>query len=287
LQRRRPGKILQPNAFQAPRNARDIIPLVSGTHSAPRWRQVIADAVLRLRSGIHARDLRRLAVLYGTDKGTVHDYMGQYQRHFESLRLRKMNILEIGVGGYANSGIGGASLRMWKAYFPNASIHGIDLHDKRAFEEPRIHIFQGDQSNPAFLLDTYRKIGSLDIVIDDGSHINHHVVTSFRVLFPLLNVPGLYAIEDTQTSYWREFGGDANLDNPATTMNYFKGLADRINTLEIPRTNYVPDEIDSTLVALHFYRNLIFMEKGDNMAPSVKLASIMRKRALAAGQFVR
>jgi hypothetical protein len=41
------------------------------------------------------------------------------------------------------------------------------------------------------------------------------------------------------------------------------------------------------LVALHFYRNLIFMEKGDNMAPSVKLASIMRKRALAAGQFVR
>jgi hypothetical protein len=246
----------------------------------PAWRQALADAIDRFRDRLHAPDLQRLARLHGTDKATAHDYIGQYQRHFAPLRRRKLNILEIGVGGYKNSHIGGASLRMWKAYFPNSNIYGIDLHDKRAFEEPRIRIFQGDQSDRAFLLNTYREIGSLDIVIDDGSHINEHVIAAFLVLFPLLNVPGLYAIEDTQTSYWWEFGGNADPVDPRTTMSFLKGLADRINFPEIPRSSVVPpDDLEASIVALHFYRSLVFVEKGDNTAPSVKLASLMARRA--------
>ena len=119
-----------------------------------------------------------------------------------------MNLLEIGVGGYDDPKQGGHSLRMWKDYFPNANIYAIDLYDKSALQEPRIHIFQGSQADPDFLKWVAGEIGQLDIVIDDGSHVNEHVIVSFQTLFPLLADNGIYAIEDLHTAYlpdvWRQ-----------------------------------------------------------------------------------
>jgi demethylmacrocin O-methyltransferase len=75
-------------------------------------------------------------------------------------------------------------------------------------------------------------------MIDDGSHLNEHVITPFRTLFPLLAEDGIYVIEDTQTSYWPKFGGDSyNLNNANTIMNF---------------------------LSLHFYHNLVFIYKGRN-----------------------
>lgn len=77
------------------------------------------------------------------------------------------------------------------------------------------------------------EIGELDIIIDDGSHINEHIIESFKILFPKLKDGGIYAVEDTQTSYWVDFGDDIqNLDNPKTTMNFFKNLTDSLNNKE-------------------------------------------------------
>jgi hypothetical protein len=49
-----------------------------------------------------------------------------------------------------------------------------------------------------------------DIIIDDGSHVNEHVITTFEYLLPILNNEGLYVIEDTQTAYWPEYGGSSH-----------------------------------------------------------------------------
>ena len=39
---------------------------------------------------------------------------------------------------------------------------------------------------------------------------------------------GIYVVEDTQTSYWRE-GHVTERNNPNTTMGFFKSLVDGLN----------------------------------------------------------
>lgn len=213
-------------------------------------------------SKIYSNSLNKLALINKTDKGNQHQYTQHYEKHFYPLRKKKLNILEIGVGGYDNPAAGGNSLRMWKYYFPHSMIYSIDIHEKDCLQEKRIKIFKGSQADEEFLRSVFNKIGSLDIVIDDGSHINEHVITSFKILFPLLNKGGIYVVEDTQTSYWPEYGGDSsNLNNPSTIMNFFKGIADGLNYKEFKKYEYKPGYFDKNIVSLHFYHNLIFIYK--------------------------
>lgn len=210
-------------------------------------------------------NLSRLAKIYRSDKGTTHFYTKHYQQHFQRLRYKRINLLEIGVGGYSYSHLGGNSLRMWKKFFPFGKIFALDIYDKTSFEEKRIRIFKGSQIDIDFLETVVKEIKTLDIIIDDGSHQNDHVKTTFKFLFPRLKKGGWYVIEDAQTSYWENFGGDSqDLNNPATIMNFFKGLTDSLNYKEIPDPEYVPNYFDKNIVGIHFYHNLIFIQKGDN-----------------------
>jgi hypothetical protein len=216
-------------------------------------------------SKLYSSDLNKLATIQGTDKWNRHWYTQHYDRHFRHLRKRRLNILEIGVGGNEHPDQGGESLRMWKRYFPHSMIYSIDIYDKSALQEKRIKIFKGSQVDENFLKDVFKQIGSLDIIIDDGSHVNEHVLTTFKTLFPLLNQGGIYSVEDVQTSYWPNFGGDSeNLNNPATIMNFFKGLTDGLNHIEFLKQGYEPSYFDKNIVAIHFYHNLIFINKGHN-----------------------
>ena len=158
---------------------------------------------------LFSRDPRALATLYGSDKWGHHWYAQHYATHFAPLRRRRLNLIEIGIGGYDDPAAGGASLRMWKRFFPRGRIFGIDLHDKSALEERRITTFCGSQADSEFLRDVVRRIGRIDIVIDDGSHRNEHVLEIIRVLFPLLAPGGVYVVEDTQCSYWERMGSVA------------------------------------------------------------------------------
>src|SRR6187401_1048489 len=98
------------------------------------------------------KDLTSLAKIYKTDKvGTHHFYTPIYEHWFRSLRYKPVRLLEIGVGGYDKLNRGGNSLRMWKSYFPQGLITGIDIYDKSLLALPRIKIYQGDQSDSAFL----------------------------------------------------------------------------------------------------------------------------------------
>lgn len=216
------------------------------------------------------RNLSKLALMYGTDKQGRHQYAQHYQHHFEPLRRKELNILEIGIGGYKNPKSGGRSLRMWKAYFPKSRIFGIDIYDKTPHDENRIKTFQGSQTDTSFLKRIVEEIGRVDIIIDDGSHCNDHVITSFKFLFPLLDDKGIYVVEDIQTSYWpdvvedMEYGGSSDLTAPHTSMNYFKSLIDGLNYEEFTLDNYVPTYFDKHITAMHFYHNLIFVNKGLN-----------------------
>ena len=158
---------------------------------------------------------------------------------------------------------------MWKAYFPNSTIYSIDIHDKSAIQEDRIRVFQGSQNDAAFLKHVAEQIGRIDIIIDDGSHINEHVLTSFRTLFPLLDIAGIYVIEDTQTAYWPEYGGSStDMNHPGSMLAFFKSLTDGLNYAEFLRPDLQPDYFQRHVVSMSFYHNMVFIQKGHNDEPS-------------------
>ncbi len=154
---------------------------------------------------------------------------------------------------------------MWRDYFTRATIVGIDIHNKMALAENRIRIFQGSQDDPAFLRRVSDEVGGFTLIIDDGSHISAHIRTSFQVLFPMLAEDGIYAVEDLQASYWAEHGGANDPEDDAeTSMGFFKRLADGLNFREFDQPGYRPTYEDLNVVALHFYHNLVFVQKGRN-----------------------
>ncbi|WP_306192448.1 MULTISPECIES: class I SAM-dependent methyltransferase [unclassified Streptomyces] len=213
-------------------------------------------------------DLGRLAVRFGSDKwGGVHWYTRHYERHMRALRDAPVRILEIGVGGYSDNGAGGASLHMWQRYFRRGLVLGLDLFRKPEALGPRIRTLQGDQNDPEQLTAVAEEHGPFDIVIDDGSHVNEHVRTSFDTLFPYVREGGLYVIEDVQTSYWPGYGGtpDAAAAGDGTTLGLMTSLVDLMHHREYagdvsgPRS-YAADHT----VGVHHYHNIVFVEKGPN-----------------------
>ena len=229
-------------------------------------KKAIPSPVLRslapLAKTVYRNDLNQLALHFRTDKWGKHWYTQHYQRYFRELKYKPLNLLEIGVGGYEDADTGGESLRMWKAYFPKSRIVGIDLCDKTHFRERRIDIRQCDQTDEKTLRQISEEYGGFDIIIDDGSHLNEHVITTFQILFPLLRANGIYSIEDTQTSYWPGWGG--GIKNPHSLMTFFKELSDGLNHVEYPLEDYTPTYFDRNIVEIAFFHNLIILRKGDN-----------------------
>jgi hypothetical protein len=210
-----------------------------------------------LNTTISGQDLTQLARQFGTDKApncTI------YERYLGVLREENINLLEIGVGGSDDPNIGGASLRMWKAYFSKANIYGLDLYDKSTLEQERIRIFRGSQDDPATLQKVASDIGFINVIIDDGSHICAHIIRSFEVLFPLLVPGGIYVVEDIGTSYWPDYGGSEDFLNPNTSVAYFKRLVDGIQHPHF-RHAFTPTYADAHTRFVHFYENMIFIQK--------------------------
>lgn len=233
------------------------------------WWTALKRGRLEFTGWRNRRDLRRLATVYGTDKWGDHWYMQHYQRHFEPMRTRAITVVEIGIGGYEKPAAGGNSLRVWRRYFPKARIVGVDFHDKSPHVEKRIKIYRGDQSDEEFLRRLVREVGRPDIIIDDGSHQNSHVLKTFEVLFPLLADDGIYVVEDTQTAYWPTYGGSSErAGKEPTSLRLFKELTDGLNYEEFLQPGYVPTYHDRHITALHFYHNLVFIQKGKNQEGS-------------------
>ncbi|SDC84176.1 Cephalosporin hydroxylase [Algoriphagus faecimaris] len=219
----------------------------------------------RVRTFGKTNDLNFLATTFKTDKWGKHFYTPHYYFHFKRFKSKKIKVLEIGIGGYEDPQQGGGSLRMWERFFDRAEIHGIDIYDKTQLEEGRIKIKTGSQVDQAFLESLSDSVGGFEIIIDDGSHINEHIIKSFEILFPKLKDGGIYVIEDVQTSYWPEYGGNPeNPDNFTTAVGYFKKFIHGLNHAEFPDSKYEPNYFDKKITSIHFYHNLIFIYKGDN-----------------------
>jgi hypothetical protein len=130
---------------------------------------------------------------HNCDKGSRrHRYDRAYEPLFEPLREQPITLLEVGV--YT-----GSSLAVWADYFPNAQIIGVDTFSRiprwklPVMGHPRVKGYKCDSTK-----ETPPEVtpGSVDIIIDDGSHEPPDQLATFLGYFPLLKSGGMYFVED-------------------------------------------------------------------------------------------
>jgi len=154
---------------------------------------------------------------YCVDKSPVfqrHTYTPQYHKLFSNIKNQVKLLLEIGIGNIPlmqsltnNDYKPGASLKMWRDYFNinNTQIIGCDILENVLFTDERITTFQVDQNNVESLNSLITKVKKIqeyaDIIIDDGSHQEQHMITSYNELWKLLKPKGIYIIEDINSSF--------------------------------------------------------------------------------------
>lgn len=137
--------------------------------------------------GKRARGMRvsQWLSVYGSDKVSVHNYGSFYDDLFA--RLRPQALLEIGV-------YRGASLRAWKAAGVPKTI-GADSDPATAAQG--LHVLLASMPGQAYAV--AERVGLLDIIIDDSSHLYPDYIATADVLFDQLRPGGVYVIEDIQT----------------------------------------------------------------------------------------
>ncbi len=208
--------------------------------------------------------LNEIGLRHQTDKSSMtHCYLDNYERYFSSWRDKEFVLLEIGVAG-------GASIAMWREYFQNAKVYGIDNNPDTKIEG----VFIGDQADFNFLDSVISEIGEVDIVIDDGSHVGSLTVLSFQHLFPKLKMNGLYCVEDTATFYSEHYSdkfesnGRSKVYNFFADLNYHIDIAGRGMTgnvqyaLETENPNFDPVPKYSRMIkAAHIHPSLWIYEK--------------------------
>jgi hypothetical protein len=105
-------------------------------------------------------------------------YFQVYEEVLARFVGKPITFVEVGV-------FNGGSLFMWREYLgPQARIIGIDMNpDAQRWREHGFEIFIGDQSDPDFWDRFYAEVGNVDVLLDDGGHMNQQqIVTAHKAL---------------------------------------------------------------------------------------------------------
>jgi hypothetical protein len=196
---------------------------------------------------------------YLTDKSYEHNYYELvYDELFKDTREQVTKLVEIGV--YT-----GESIRLWRDYFVNAEIIGVDI-DTGTFEKhqvntsrDRITILQADQSKENDIRTVQNNIGKVDIIIDDGSHRMLDQQFLLSKLFKNIKSKGIYIIEDLHTSIEALMPSKKifNWGDPEKTLT-LNMLEDFQNTKNL-KSDYMTEEdinyLNENIDVVSIYRN--------------------------------
>lgn len=185
-------------------------------------------------------------------------YFDVYERYLSKFVGKAPRILEIGI-------LGGGSIELWLKYFgKGTSVTGLDIDPKvldYKYDGDAL-IVVGDQSNPVFwdqFLSTQEKY---DIVIDDGSHIMDHQITTLNKIFPHIKEGGVYVCEDTHTSYWPHHWGGV-FRGAGTFVEHSKRVTDVLNQQFFQGSPLSDTTLETynNLYSVAFYNSMVVMEK--------------------------
>ena len=151
---------------------------------------------------------------------------------------------------------------MWRTYFRNAEIFGIDLRDYSKYSKGSgIMTYVADQSDRADLSSFIDASGgNFDVILDDGGHAMDHQQVSLGYLFEHLKPGGMYIIEDIHSSlpdFYPDTAFKVNQSGSNTTLfmlEYFvrTGIlkSDYMTSDEI---NYLQSQIER--IEIHYRTN--------------------------------
>lgn len=137
-----------------------------------------------------------------TDKNTTHSYLPLYDTLFSRLREKAVNVLEVGIQT-------GGSIKLWRDYFQNATVYGLDIMPKSNLwsviaNDSRIKLFTStDAYNTDFFNNTFLSPGmKFDMMLDDGPHTLDSMKAFIQMYSHLLTDDGILVIEDVQSWEW-------------------------------------------------------------------------------------
>jgi hypothetical protein len=200
----------------------------------------------------------------------------QFDRFWSATDFRPRRMLEIGIWD-------GGSTAFWYEHLRPERLVAIDLQDRgdspyfrryvtaNKLEARLLTRWRTDQADRAALQEVVERDlgGELDLVIDDGSHLDVPTRASFEALFPLLAPGGLYIIEDWAWEHWSEF------QDPGHIWAGEQSLTDLICELVAASGS------SRTLIrSLTVYEGFAVVERGDSVEDrhSFRLADHVRRR---------
>ena len=201
------------------------------------------------------------------------NYFDIYQNLFKRFVNKKIILVEVGIGN-------GGSLFMWRNFFgKKAQIIGVELNpEAKKLEKYGFKIFIGDQSDPHFWKNFYKKIGKIDILIDDGGHTNLQQITTLVESINFIKPGGMIIIEDTHTSFMRDKG----FKNPSkfSFINFTTLLIENIhrrNPMLKKEINFFSRKIQSieyydSIVVINISKNKL--TKSKNLENNAKLRNL-------------
>ena len=175
------------------------------------------------------------------------NYFDVYDDLLNSFIDKEIIFVEIGV-------LNGGSLFMWRDYFgKKARIIGIDLNpDVKKFEKDGFEIFIGNQEDPNFWKSFFKKIGPVDIVLDDGGHTNKQQIITTEQCIDNINDEGLFIVEDTHASYLAEFGNPSD----ESFINFSKKNIDYIN-YRFPKIGNEKKPYYNNVFSINFFESIV------------------------------
>ena len=225
--------------------------------------------------------LSRIGAQFGTDK-VSHGFCTFYDRHLRTQRKRIAKVLEIGI-------FGGSSLYMWRDYFPNAVIHGIDVRPAKLDSVERITTYLGDQGDRAALQGVIESAGTdFDLIIDDGGHTMDQQQTSLGFLFPHVRPGGYYVVEDLHTSFMQRielFDGGSAVDYYETGVGKCESTTYEI-VQALSKGSPVRSEFMSEAERRYLTDRVQWVEIFDRNGDRQHMTCILKKRPLSLMQWV-
>lgn len=159
-----------------------------------------------------------------SDKIGEHGYQRFYPWFLAHFKHQKINLLEVGLSNYD-------SVHLWKEYFDNAEIYGVDIEPKNLVDIKSFTVDQSDRNQLREFADSINV--KFDLIIDDGSHVPKHQLDTLEIFWKLLKPGGIYVLEDIETSYWGNsecYGYRFNANQEENNViHQFKYVIDSIN----------------------------------------------------------
>lgn len=179
-----------------------------------------------------------------------HDsYFHVYEEIFRKYVGQPITFVEVGI-------FNGGSLFMWREYFgPQARIIGIDLNpDAQRWREHGFEIIIGDQADPEFWDRFYAQTGPIDVLLDDGGHMNQQQIVTAHKALDHVRDGGCVVVEDVHTSYLPEFG------NPSehSFISFAKRLIDSLQA-RFPAIKSCGPDYWRKVFSIAFYESIVVL----------------------------